>query len=75
MQARKRVLSPFAIERYNWWQDFATAQADPGSRGDGWAVVHERYDRLPGSAFDVGFGGPTAHPIPRIPYTIVLGRA
>ena len=30
-----------AIERYNSWHDFATAQADPGTRGDGWGVVRQ----------------------------------
>jgi hypothetical protein len=34
-------LTNAALERYNSWQDFATAQADPGSRGDGWAVVRQ----------------------------------
>jgi hypothetical protein len=30
-----------AIERYNSWHDFATAQSDAGSRGDGWSVVRQ----------------------------------
>ena len=30
-----------ALERYTSWQDFATAQADPGTRGDGWSVVRQ----------------------------------